>query len=470
MLAGKLTRIVGFQEDRSAEADSLGGRRIGRSQHRNNGKSHQQLTTIEHSKFPRRTPGYFPFAQRLVCQMRGGCRTYARRQRSRRLTPASHRVYPVLEVQQLAIRIIVEIRSSRALAKKTSDELKKGGAPFRVEFIAAAVYIERPVAAHELQHRPVPRVHKRAFEVRLHFLVRVAKQCLYGVGRFPDSFSGEPVADADGLLRVIEVQEPMDDVDPVHHQIGEYAAAEVPEPAPLTKLVVVKRLRRSAAEPRLPVDRPGRNVVVDTPRTGLIPVPGEMRLVDLADLAGLDDLVALLDVRHAPLLHPHLHDSAGEPLRLQDPRALRYLVRQWLLDIHILAGFERGDGQRDVLMIRRADQHGIDVFAVEDGAVVFAGKGPVTRDFPGLGQVLIPYIANGHDGRALDNLQVLHQRLSAPPGSNAPNTDGVVSGKGIPGNGSAHGRNSQELAAAGFHRDRKSTRLNSSHLGISYAV
>src|SRR5215471_8757373 len=43
---------------------------------------------------------------------------------------------------------------------------------------------------------------------------------------------------ATAVCGVVQVEEPVDDVDPVDHQVGEDAAAEVPEPAPVSEAVL----------------------------------------------------------------------------------------------------------------------------------------------------------------------------------------------------------------------------------------
>ena len=55
---------------------------------------------------------------------------------------------------------------------------------------------------------------------------------------------------------------------------------------------------------------------------GRVAVPGEMDLVNLAELARLDDLVRLLHVRHDSLLRADLHDALVLVLGLDDTLAL----------------------------------------------------------------------------------------------------------------------------------------------------
>ena len=71
----------------------------------------------------------------------------------------------------------------------------------------------------------------------------------------------------------------------VDHQVGEDAAAEIPEPAPVAKAILVERLLAGAAEEPLPVDRRGIDVVLVAGPARRVAVPGEVHLVDLAELA-----------------------------------------------------------------------------------------------------------------------------------------------------------------------------------------
>ena len=67
-----------------------------------------------------------------------------------------------------------------------------------------------------------------------------------------------------------------------------------------------------------------------------------------------------------PLLHSDLHDPLELVLRVQDGLALFRPVRQRLLDVDVLVGGQRVHGHRDVPVVGAADQHGVDVLAVED--------------------------------------------------------------------------------------------------------
>ena len=61
-----------------------------------------------------------------------------------------------------------------------------------------------------------------------------------GVSHMPLALNVSPIVAA--VCRMVEVQKPVGDVDLVDHQVGEDAAAEIPEPAPVAEAVLVERL------------------------------------------------------------------------------------------------------------------------------------------------------------------------------------------------------------------------------------
>jgi hypothetical protein len=87
------------------------------------------------------------------------------------------------------------------------------------------------------------------------------------------------VAKRSGLLRVVDVEEPVVDVDPVDHQVGKKATAEVPKPAPVAEPILIIGLVRRVNDKVFPGDLAG----IDALRTALktcrtAPVPGQMDL------------------------------------------------------------------------------------------------------------------------------------------------------------------------------------------------
>ena len=131
----------------------------------------------------------------------------------------------------------------------------------------------------------------------------VEEKGLDGVRRLPDPLGRVISAEGRCLHGVIDVHDPVNDVDEVDHQVGEDAAAEVPEEPPVgEQLVAVERLVRGVAEERLPVHHFGIDAERVLAHPVGIAVPAQGDLVDLAEPAAAKDLPALLDVWHAPLL------------------------------------------------------------------------------------------------------------------------------------------------------------------------
>src|SRR5690242_14994248 len=77
-------------------------------------------------------------------------------------------------------------------------------------------------------------------------------------------------------------------------------------------------------------------------------------------------------------------------------------------------------------MIGRADENHLHVLALEDCVVILGGESGAAGELPGLGQVLVPYVADGGNAGALDGLQVLHQHLGPSPGPDAADADRVI--------------------------------------------
>ena len=91
------------------------------------------------------------------------------------------------------------------------------------------------------------------------------------VGRFPQ-LDVVVVPGRHRRERRLDVHVPVDDVDPVGHQVGELAAAEIPEVAPLVEALRAERLIGRGAEPALPIELVHRDRRVVARRRVLIPV------------------------------------------------------------------------------------------------------------------------------------------------------------------------------------------------------
>ena len=126
-----------------------------------------------------------------------------------------------------------------------------------------------------------------------------------------------------GLQRVVEVEEPVGDVDEVDHQVGEDAAAEIPEPAPVAEAVLVERLLAGRCR-GTPSSRPSSGSMLGGALRTRSVLRFQVRwtLWTLPMPARLDELARLLNVRHAALLRADLHDPLVLVLGVDDRLAL----------------------------------------------------------------------------------------------------------------------------------------------------
>ena len=109
------------------------------------------------------------------------------------------------------------------------------------------------------------------------------------------------------------------------------------------------------------------------------------RHVDVADDPFLDPLLRLVE----PELSAGavLHDPVVLPRRRDDLLRLEHVVRDRLLDEHILAGLDRPDRLQRVVEVRSRDRHGVDASIVEHPPDVRERSG---RFFPAASIVLQP--------------------------------------------------------------------------------
>ncbi len=249
---------------------------------------------------------------------------------------------------------------------------------------------------------------------------------MHGVGRFPQSVRLKVVADGRRRFRFVEIGQPIGHVHPMHHEVREDAAAEIPEPAPIAKAIFVERLILSVAEEVFPNERLGIDVQFAELMPQLVAIPSEMDFMDVAQRAVFDDLPGLLQVRHAPLLHADLHDALVIVLRIDHGLSFGEVVRERLLNVNVFPGRAGIDGHRHVPMVGRADQYGVDIFAIENLAVL------LRRDRLRIGQLLgqidvhVPNIAYGSDAHARHFYERFHQPAAAAAGADTGDVDGFV--------------------------------------------
>src|SRR5438046_8243807 len=121
----------------------------------------------------------------------------------------------------------------------------------------------------------------------------------------------------------------MYNVNKKNHQIVEDAIAEVPKPAPVAKAILVERLLGRIPQERLPIDLFRVDALRPLASAIGVAVPGQMDLMNVAKLAGPDNVAAFLELRHASLLGTDLNDALVSVLCLDDSFAFRQVMRQW---------------------------------------------------------------------------------------------------------------------------------------------
>ena len=168
----------------------------------------QQRAALEWHEIPlmyvnrRRSESFIPplcdlaGPKRLVAEVGGGGGGDAGFGGAIRGFAATDALDPVGEVEEFAVGFVVEVGA--AIARAEDQFFGFASVAFGMNLVAAAVEVERGVAAHELEHGAVAGVDERALEVDLEVL-RVGEQRLDGVGRLPDVFADVVVAERRGL-------------------------------------------------------------------------------------------------------------------------------------------------------------------------------------------------------------------------------------------------------------------------------
>ena len=128
-----------------------------------------------------------------------------------------------------------------------------------------------------------------------------------------------------------------------------------------------------------------------------ISVPPGARQRHFAQLAGIDILFLGAEVVPAgALLHSDLADPVVHARRLHDLRPFFDPQRQRLLDVDVLAGVERVDRGLRVPVVRRGDQHHIELLHLEQLAMI-GERFRVGRFLLGLVDLFRPDIAERRD-------------------------------------------------------------------------
>ena len=144
-----------------------------------------------------------------------------------------------------------------------------------------------------------------------------------------------------------------------------------------------------------------RDQLWTSPAAGLIHVPGHLRHHDLAELAGLDEVVRAPVFLGASTLCADLHDPPGLLDRRADGLGVGHGICERLLDVGVAAGGHRLDAMHRMLKVGGRNDHRIDVVTLVQLIVVSAEGGLPTRQFLDkrgpLFAAAAPDVGNGDD-------------------------------------------------------------------------
>ncbi len=128
----------------------------------------------------------------------------------------------------------------------------------------------------------------------------------------------------------------------------------------------------------------------------------------------------------AAALRADLHDPPGAPRGGEHRLPLDDVDADRLLHINIRARLDRGDHRQGVPMIRRGDEHNVEVFLLEHLAIVGIGARLLLRDLPsgdhvrGVGEHLLIDVAQRNDLDRRDLDQAKQISLAIPPAADEP--------------------------------------------------
>ena len=125
-------------------------------------------------------------------------------------------------------------------------------------------------------------------------------------------------------------------------------------------------------------------------------------------------------------MNPDLHDSPVPACGLHHRAALADDERQRLLDVHVLPRLARVDCLEGVPIIRRADDHGVEVLQVEQPAIV-GEAGWRTTGLPYREvDVRLVDVAHGDDLRVGVRKERVEHLVAAVPQADEPEADAIV--------------------------------------------
>ena len=241
-------------------------------------------------------------------------------------------------------------------------------------------------------------------------------------------------------------------------EVGHGSAAEVPVPAPAEEFVFAIGLVGGVAEPLLPVEVFDFDMGLGASGGGaalvvLPPVGADLH--DAAEAAALDEINGVAEVRPTALLHAALEDLLAGADCFGEGFAFFNGVGDGLLEVDVFARGEGVDGHFDVMVVGSGDEDGVDVFVVEDGAVVEVAGGFGGSEAGAAGDDRIAAglvdVADGEDLVGGDFVGTVEEGAHTLAGADDSDTEGVAGGEGAGGGEGGEGAGDEEAAAGGGH-------------------
>ena len=169
--------------------------------------------------------------------------------------------------------------------------------------------------------------------------------------------------------------------------------------------------QRGRAGPHFVIEKVGHRLDGRVAVGAHVEIAAEVDVADLSEQPGLDNLLLRVDeVRRALALRADLHHAFVFARGIKHGFAFTHVSADWLLAVHLGAGFNRSECVKRVPMIRRTDEHDVEVLRLEHlavivvGARLFPGLLSLAGDLDGFGEHVLVRIADGDDfdGRHLN--------------------------------------------------------------------
>ena len=244
--------------------------------------------------------------------------------------------------------------------------------------------------------------------------------------------------------------------------VGDVAAGVVVVVAkPAEKATWLVSYVRRGAEVEVPVEvgrLAARCFAAVAARMPIDVVPNSHK-VHAADFAGLHHLLRRAIVRRRSMLRAVLHDAIVAAGRVDDRPPFGDGMRQRLFDVDVLAGGAGEHGRRGMPMVRRGDQYGVDVVAIERAAKIAIRRALAARPIARATRVAVVHVASSDELHARGALHPVGDQPAAAAASDQRDAHAVVRTKNA-----AVGDRRRRGAGGDGRQERSSTHRNSLRL------